>query len=71
MHQPHCGSHLTHELRYDPVKHRALVSKAMFPSAQGSEVCCELVFFYYYYLNQHENKSREEVLQVVSTTKVC
>lgn len=54
MHHPHCGSHLTHELRYDPVKHRPLVSKAMFPSAQGSEVCCEWVFL----INMKKNPGR-------------
>lgn len=35
-------THLTHELRYDPVEHGALVAKAILPGAQCSKVCCKL-----------------------------
>lgn len=35
-----CKAHLTHEVRDDPVKPAASVSKAMLSCAQGSEVFC-------------------------------
>lgn len=42
---------LTHEVRDNPVKHAASVSKAIFPCAQSSEVFCSfklgLVFFFF------------------------